>query len=115
MEFYEYQKDALSTAVYPNLGNNLIYPALKLAGEAGEVAEKIGKFSRKSGIAFPTRSDMDYYYAESIALELSDCLWYINALAMELGFTLDDIAAMNLDKLASRKERGVLIGEGDNR
>ena len=43
MTFEEYQQKSRTTALYPNTGNNFIYPTLGLAGEAGEVAEKIKK------------------------------------------------------------------------
>lgn len=105
----EYQKAALESAIYPSRGNNLVYPALKLAGEAGEVAEKVGKILRdKHGFA----SGGDKF---EIAKELGDVLWYVAAMADEIGFELADIASMNLAKLASRKARGVLGGSGDNR
>jgi NTP pyrophosphatase (non-canonical NTP hydrolase) len=50
-----------------------------------------------------------------MALELSDVCWYVAVLAYELDYTLEEIMQMNLDKLSSRKERGVLSGSGDNR
>jgi NTP pyrophosphatase (non-canonical NTP hydrolase) len=105
----EYQTAALQTAVYPDQGNNLIYPALGICGEAGEVAEKVKKLIRDEGgiLTDPVR--------EKIALELSDVCWYLAVLAYELDFTLEEVMQINLDKLASRQERGVLSGSGDNR
>lgn len=109
MTFNDYQKAATETAIYPNKGNNLMYPALGLAGETGEVCEKMKKIIRdKDGVP-------DYNDLKALALELGDVLWYVSALANEIGITLDTVAENNLFKLASRKERAVLGGSGDNR
>lgn len=113
MNFNEYQTQAGTTAIYPEAGTQsygaVSYVALGLAGEAGEVAGKVKKVWRDNNGVF-TEEKVD-----QIADELSDCLWYIAALASELGFTLEELAEHNLDKLFSRKERGVLGGSGDNR
>lgn len=109
MELNQYQESALKTAIYPNRGSNFIYPALGLVGEAGEVAEKFKKLIRdENGVL--TESTR-----EKIAFEVSDVAWYLAVLASELGYTLEEICQMNLDKLASRQQRGVLSGSGDNR
>jgi NTP pyrophosphatase (non-canonical NTP hydrolase) len=105
----KYQQKALETAIYPNQGNNFVYPILGLSGEVGEVAEKLKKIIRDKG-GVMTDSDR-----QGTALELSDCAWYMAVLANELGYTLEEIFQMNIDKLQSRKERGVLSGSGDNR
>ena len=105
----EYQTAALKTAIYPNQGNNLIYPVLGICGETGEVAEKVKKLIRDGD---GTLTDPD---REKIALEVSDVCWYLAVLSYELDYTLEEIMQMNLDKLASRQERGVLSGSGDNR
>ena len=105
----DYQTGALQTAIYPNMANNFIYPTLGLVGEAGEVAEKATNIIRDGdGPLTPETRD-------KMAMELSDVCWYVAVLAYELDYTLEDIMQMNLDKLASRKERGVLSGSGDNR
>lgn len=109
MNFEEYQKKSRVTAKYPDAGKNYIYPTLGLAGESGEVAEKIKKVIRdKGGI-------VDEETKEMIKKELGDVLWYVSQIATELGLTLDDIAEHNIEKLASRMERGKLGGDGDNR
>ncbi len=109
MTFDEYQKRARETAIYPDLGNNFIYPTLGVSGEAGELAEKIKKVLRdKGGI-------VDDATKESIKKEMGDLLWYLANLGIELGIGLEDVAAANLDKLSSRKERGHLHGDGDDR
>lgn len=103
-----YQDKANETAIYP-VKDAFPYLALGLTGEAGEVAEKIKKIIRdKNGsIGMADR--------DAIAKELGDVLWYIANFASELNYNLSDIAAMNLAKLASRKERDVLKGSGDYR
>jgi len=109
MNFTVYQKRARKTAVYPNLGNNFVYPTLGLTGEAGEVAEKIKKVLRdKNGL-------IDKNARRELKKELGDVLWYLANLATEIGLSLEEIARANLKKLASRKKRGKIHGSGDNR
>ena len=109
MTFDEYQKEARKTAIYPNIGDNLVYPTLGLVGEAGEIAEKIKKIIRDNdGIVLDEKRG-------EIAKELGDVLWYLSQLANEMGFGLDEIAEINIKKLKSRAERGKLGGSGDNR
>ena len=105
----EYQTAALSTAIYPNMGQNFVYPLLGLCGESGEVADKLKKVIRDNDgvLTDPLR--------DAVALELSDVAWYLAVLAFELDYTLEEIMQMNLDKLASRQQRGVISGSGDNR
>jgi len=105
----DYQKFALTTAIYPDRGNNIVYPVLGLMGESGEVAEKVKKVIRDKGGKLTDEDKVN------IALELSDTLWYTATIASELGFNLSEIFQKNIDKLSSRKERGVLSGSGDNR
>ena len=102
MTFDEYQEFARLTAIYPE-DVKVVYPTLGLCGEAGEVAEKIKKHMR-DGISLV-----------GVGLELGDVLWYISALADDLDITLEEIAQANVDKLASRMERGKLGGSGDER
>lgn len=109
MTLDEYQGLALESAVYADKFS-VVYPALKLAGEAGEVSEKIGKRLRDQDGDFEDSS-----FRESMKKELGDVLWYIAALADDLGFTLEEVADTNLSKLASRMERGVIQGSGDDR
>lgn len=116
MTLNDYQKAALETAVYPAEFNTL-YPALGMAGEAGEVADKVKKIIRDTQI---TRNEqgainIEPQKATEIAKEVGDVLWYCATIAHDLGYSLENIAQMNIEKLQSRKARGVLGGSGDNR
>lgn len=108
MTLNEYQSGALTTALYPR-EYAIVYPTLGLNGEAGEVAEKVKKTIRDNGGEFSDE------FRRAIAMELGDVMWYAATLANDLGFTLDEIAAMNLEKLRSRARRNCLNGSGDNR
>lgn len=109
MNFNEYQQIARSTAIYPNIDSNYVYPLLGLVNEAGEVAGKFKKLQRDAGGVITPE------FRTAIAHELGDVLWYLSNTASEMGLSLDNIAQMNIDKLQSRKERGTLQGSGDNR
>lgn len=108
MFFKDYEKFIDQFARYPSRGEAnleaLTYCALGLTGEAGEYSEKVKKYIR-DGV----------FVEEDAAKELGDVLWYLTRSANELGYSLDEIAKMNIEKLQSRKERGVLQGSGDNR
>jgi NTP pyrophosphatase (non-canonical NTP hydrolase) len=108
VEFSEYQHFSRRTASYPREAW-LSYPALGLAGEAGEVAEHAKKAIRDDGgvVGDERRAAM--------SKELGDVLWYVTQLASELGLELEDIARENLEKLFSRQRRGALFGSGDDR
>lgn len=122
MEFKEYQEKSASTAIYlnkikeqyPDLDVNIMtilgisYASLGL-GESGEVQGKVKKIIRDSGGIITEDAKKE------IGKELGDILWYVAALCRELNLSMDDIAQQNIDKLLSRKERGVLTGNGDNR
>ena len=108
MEINEYQKAALTTAVYPE-DKRIIYPALGMCGEAGEVADKVKKVIRDNNQYFTNDRKRE------IAKEIGDVLWYCATLSHDLGFSLEEVAQMNIDKLASRQRRGKLSGSGDNR
>lgn len=106
----EYQKQAASTALYPGTGEilGLSYTTLGLAGEAGEVANKVKKVIRGDKI-------LDIQAKEQVAKELGGVLWYLAATASELGMSLEEVGAMNLCQLASRQARGSIRGDGDDR
>lgn len=106
MNINDYQDQAVKTAIYKH---PVIYPALGLANEAGEVLGKIKKVLRDNDGDFTAEK------REEIGAEMGDVLWYIAALARDLNLSMSDIAQCNLDKLNSRMARGVLGGSGDNR
>ena len=99
----DYQRAAANTAIYKQ-EHAVIYPALGLAAEAGEVANKVKKILRDG--------DFD---RKAVADEIGDCLWYIAALCRDLNVNMNDVARANLSKLQDRKKRGVISGSGDNR
>ena len=103
-----YQQVAKTTAIYPR-EQAIIYPALGLTGEAGEVANKVKKIIRDDG--YKTNENL----VQEISAEIGDCLWYISVLADDIGCKLSDIANANLIKLANRKEKGTIHGSGDKR
>ena len=108
MDLSFYQLKAVTTAIYPE-NVRVVYPSLGLAGEAGEVLNKIKKVYRdKNG-------EFDAETKKEIRKELGDVLWYLAVLSQDLGQDLSEIAAGNLKKLQDRKERNVLGGNGDDR
>jgi NTP pyrophosphatase (non-canonical NTP hydrolase) len=118
MDMNEYQEKANSTAVYPRryyqsedsvlgIDTGIMYNALNLASEAGEVAGKIGKAIRKD-------EPVDFYI-DDIVDEIGDTLYHVAMLAYEMGYSLEHIADKNVKKLQDRMQRNVIIGEGDKR
>lgn len=122
MNVKEYNEFVKGMKVYPEK-YALIYPALGLVGEAGEVSEKVKKWIRgdKDVHYLPTAGYKDDPLGQrgkdslDLLKEVSDVLWYITSLADDMGYTLQDVINANVEKLSSRKERGVLKGSGDNR
>jgi NTP pyrophosphatase (non-canonical NTP hydrolase) len=108
MELADYQRLSRRTAEYPREAW-LAYPALGLAGEAGEIAEHAKKAIRDEG------GSVSEDRRAAMSKELGDVLWYVAQLATELGLELEDVARENLEKLSSRQRRGVLSGSGDER
>lgn len=111
MEFDEYQNKTEETAIYPDgeriegVPVSVLYTSLGLAGESGEIAEKIKKAIRED----------EENYLDQVEDELGDVLWYLARLADELDVDLSEVAEGNLDKLFDRQERDKLTGQGDNR
>ncbi|QQS34049.1 MAG: nucleoside triphosphate pyrophosphohydrolase family protein [Acidobacteriota bacterium] len=99
MNFEDYQSAASKTALYPRRLENLEYPTLGLAGEAGEVANIVKKIQRDHG------GVLNEEFRSKLKDELGDVLWYISACADELGLSLSEIAEYNVDKLAKRHGR----------
>jgi len=109
MELNDYQNLAMKTAIFPER-DGYAYTALGLAGEAGEIANKVKKFIR------------DGYDVEELAEkindlrdELGDVLWYVAAMAQVLDTTLEQVARNNIHKLAERQVNGTIKGSGDKR
>ena len=126
MNFSTYQELAHKTAEYPHIAVVLdpkdpqddtfqlttagfLYPALGLAGEAGEVAEKIKKLVRNKG------GEYDREDVRMIEKELGDVLWYIAELCTVFGIDMSECAKMNIVKLEDRDKRGVIKSQGDDR
>ena len=110
INFKEYQEGAMTTAVYPGCGKgNWTYPALGLAGETGEICEKLKKAIRDDGGKVTSER------LAVLSKELGDVLWYIAALGRELGLDMQKIAEENLAKLSARKTAGKIHGDGDLR
>ena len=122
MELNDYQQKAMTTCM-PSC-NNDSYMLLNLVGEVGEFAGKIAKGIRKRDISIGAaygnimicHNDLKRKdYELELMKEAGDILWQLSGMCHVMGWNLEDIAKMNLNKLASRKERGVIDGEGDNR
>lgn len=92
----EYQEFVRDTSTPWTDANPYIYPALGLGGEAGEVIDLIKKQMRRQ-----TQPDQDWL--QELKLELGDVLWYLTRMAHTAGFTLEDIAAANTEKLNARR------------
>lgn len=108
MKISEYEEKAQATAIYPD-SHKITYPALGMAGEAGEVANKVKKLIRDGEEVLPND------WKEQLASEIGDVMWYCAALARDLDVSLTTIMAANLDKLKARQEKGTLSGSGDKR
>ena len=102
MTLNEYQERAMQTCM--DESKNLNYMALGLASEAGEVAGKAKKLIRDG-----------HLNKHAVIKELGDVLWYVAGCAEQLGYTLEDVARVNLAKLEDRDRRGAISGEGDDR
>jgi NTP pyrophosphatase (non-canonical NTP hydrolase) len=118
MTFNEYQAFTKTTAKYHDIfwrhfgkesHSEYLYGALGLNGEAGEVADKVKKLYRdRDGV-------VDEQFKDEMKKELGDVLWYVARMADDFGFTLEEVVEANVEKLNSRKDRGKLHGDGDNR
>lgn len=124
-----YQRRALNTCM-PTC-NNFAYMFLNLVGEVGELASHVAKRIRsgQAGFGEDNRLYHDANLTKFLTMEKSgetilhpelmaeagDILWQLAGLCAVMGWELEDVAQYNLDKLQSRKERGVIDGNGDNR
>lgn len=110
MDFNEYQKLASRTATFDgNKLDPLVYLALGIAGESGEVVEKIKKAYRNDG------GEISQDKKEELKQELGDVMWYLSQVARVLDIPFDEVGKANIEKLADRQKRGKICSEGDNR
>ena len=118
----EYQTKAMTTCM--DSSKNISYMLLNLVGEVGEFSSKIAKGIRKEQVSIvdnhlnlkviPTAAIVKEW-SKGIKEELGDILWQLSGICSVMELKLSDIAAINLNKLSSRKERNVIDGDGDNR
>lgn len=124
MTLNEYQEKAMKTCM-PSC-DNFSYMMLNLIGEVGELASKVAKDIRKGGVEIGStclendiipRMPQDEWWdrQDEYMAEAGDILWQLAGLCKVMGWTLEDVAKGNLEKLASRAKRGVIDGNGDNR
>lgn len=115
MSLADYQLQAMTTCM--SSCDNYSYMFLNLVGEVGELASKVSKAIR-TGHANINENKLDFEsinLKQEMMLEAGDVLWQLSGLCSAMGWPLEEIAQMNLDKLKSRQERGVIAGNGDHR
>lgn len=120
MTLNEYQQKAMTTCMESS--NNFSYMMLNLVGEVGEFASKVAKGLRKGFLLMTGKGNYiaqcdtpDGYIDEELKKEAGDILWQLAGLCSVHGWTLEEVAQQNLDKLADRKQRDKIDGDGDNR
>ena len=135
LDLFEYQIKAMNTCM--DSSRNMSYMALGLMSEVGEFTGKIAKAIRKGKVYIgkeiqgniDCKNDSDLHYDNAflrncdeasefengLRAELGDILWFVAGIAEVMGWDLSEVAQENIAKLASRKERGVIDGNGDNR
>lgn len=121
MTLNEYQQQAMATCM-PSC-ENLSYMFLNLVGEVGEFASKVAKAIRKERAVIEHNQfitergyeSMTEQEIHDLRAEAGDCLWQLAGLCKVMGWSLEEVGQENIDKLASRKERGVIVGDGDSR
>ena len=121
MTLQEYHDKAMSTN--KESSDNITYSVMGLTAEVGEIADKIAKWRRRgmvnisdNRLVWNTSNEDDVtYYRRELAKEVGDVLWFCAHLSRQLGYTLEEVANMNIAKLRDRAMRGVIEGNGDNR
>lgn len=123
MELNKYQESAMTTCMPSS--ENFSYMFLNLVGEVGEFASKVAKEIRKENMCIgvnSTKRNEHYWFThdgdsyakeEELKKEAGDILWQLSGLCSVMGWSLEDVAQMNLDKLAARKKAGTIDGSGD--
>lgn len=104
---------------------NPMYMGWNLMAEVGEFAGKVAKHIRHGDLRvednyiYFDRKKVEvgdyHHYIDELKREAGDILWQLSGLCTVMGWELEDVAATNLQKLADRKQRGVIDGSGDNR
>lgn len=136
LDLFEYQTKAMNTCM--DSSRNMSYMAFGLMSEVGEFTGKIAKAIRKGNIYIGKEiqgnidrsSDSDIHIdynafqyngqdiielKKGLRAELGDILWFVAGIAEVMAWDISEVAQENIAKLASRKERGVIDGNGDNR
>ena len=121
MTLNDYQVKAMVTCL-PSCMND-VYAINGLTAEVGEINDKVAKWVRKgicrienNHLVFNTHDEeLVAEYQEELAKEVGDVLWFVALLSKELGYTLHEVGQMNIEKLKDRAQRGVIVGNGDNR
>lgn len=122
MEINDYQDRAMKTCM--STCENDAYMLTNLVGEVGEFSSKVAKAIRKGWMDFTPQNNLLFNGATDtereellagLMGEAGDILWQLAGLCYTFGWTLEEVAQANLDKLASRAQRGVIDGSGDNR
>ena len=123
MELNEYQNKAMATCL-PTC-DNVSYMLMNLVGEVGELASKIAKDIRKGNVVIGRGIDNDLVplmpfdewmeRQEEYKKEAGDIVWQIAGFCHTMGWDLEDVGLGNLEKLADRKRRDKIEGDGDNR
>lgn len=108
-DFNTYQTESRKTWGTIPMNHPIVYPTIGPVNEAGEVAGKIKKIFRDQNGQI-TEKDR-----QSLKSELGDVLWYLTQICTELGLTLEEVAETNITKFPSKRERGKIGGDGDNR
>ena len=111
MELNKYTELAvIPSQRYPGQGESsgLVYTVMAMGGEVGEIQNKVKKLMRGDRV-------LDEAGKLDLVKELGDVLWYLTATAQELGYSLENVAELNIEKLADRRSRNVNRGDGDTR
>lgn len=119
MELNDYQNKAMTTCMESS--NNFSYMMLNLVGEVGEFASKVAKAIRKEKMSIGANHviftgenwDEDHEANKELKKEAGDILWQLAGLCEVMGWPLEEVAQMNLDKLQARKANGTIDGSGD--
>ena len=130
MKLNQYQEQAMTTCMPSS--ENFSYMFLNLVGEVGEFASKVAKAIRKEQCSIglephiaeqfecngDTANDLWQFHGEEERLEelkkeAGDILWQLSGVCTIFGWSLEEVAQMNLDKLAARKQAGTIDGSGD--